>query len=65
MESKKQYIAPELTVVEFKVEKGYADSQGGEQPFILRLFFGGSADGYNAQGQEEWDSDNSTFGSSW
>ena len=62
MESKKQYIAPELTVVTFKTEKGYASSEP-ETPFLMRLF--GSADGYNSQGQEEWDTDNSTFGSSW
>ena len=63
MKSKREYLAPALTVVEFKAEKGYAVS--GEQPFIQRLFFGGSADGYNAQGQEEWDTDNETFGNSW
>ena len=63
MSQKKQYIAPELTVVSFKMEKGYAAS--GEEPFIQRLLFGGSADGYNSQGQEEWSTDNSTFGSSW
>lgn len=29
MNEKKQYEAPELTVVEFKVERGYADSAVG------------------------------------
>ena len=29
MNEKKQYEAPELTVVEFKVERGYAQSGGG------------------------------------
>ena len=65
MKSNKEYLAPELTVVEFKAEKGYANSPGGEQPFIQRLLFGGNADGYNDQGQEEWSTDNETFGNSW
>ena len=64
MKTKKQYQAPELTAVSFKAEKGYAASNP-EEPFIQRLFFGGSAQGYNAQGQEEWSTDNTTFGNSW
>ena len=66
MNQKKQYIAPELTVVSFKMEKGYATSgllPEPEAPFILGLF--GDADGYNSQGQQVWEEDNSTFGTVW
>lgn len=59
MKTKEQYIAPALTVVEFKTEKGYASS--------LKLV-PGEKDGYNSQGMGNMDGDNSdnTFsGSSW
>ncbi|MBR1549893.1 MAG: hypothetical protein IJ634_04580 [Bacteroidales bacterium] len=55
-----QYEAPQLTVVEFKAERGFAGS-GEERAFSL---FGLSKDGYNNNGQENWDdNDNSLFGS--
>lgn len=54
MGTKKQYIAPVLTVVTFKTEKGYAVSgPDPEAPFILSLFES-DGDGYSAQGQQTW-----------
>lgn len=38
METKKEYIAPELTVVEFKTERGYAASQLDVLQFATQLF---------------------------
>lgn len=53
---KKEYIAPQLTVVEFRMEQGYASS-------LLRLTLEQNAF-FNDQGQENWvEEDNSLFGS--
>lgn len=62
MKTKKQYIAPQLMVVEFKAERGYASS-GMERAFTL---FSLSKDGYNDQGQENWSDGGNLFGdNSW
>lgn len=65
METKKEYIAPTLTVVSFKVEQGYSGSAEFRlfQDFqLLRL---NDDDDYNSQAQEIWSEDNSYFGSGW
>ena len=54
---KKEYTAPALTVVIFRVEQGYAASGLG-----LTALFHLEED---AQSQEQWQEDNSYFGSSW
>ena len=62
----KQYIAPQLTVVSFKAERGYALS-GLRQENLFDLGFlqldmeSGNYDGYNAQCQQNWDTDEGIF----
>ena len=51
MKTKKQYIAPALTAVEFKTERGYAVSGF----FTIFLWESQPETGYNAQGQENWE----------
>lgn len=64
MNTKKKYIAPELTVVEFKVEKGYAAS--GFRLFQdFSLFEDDYNSNYNSQAQENWHDDGGAFGSGW
>ena len=64
METKKQYIAPALTVVTFKTERGYATSiqqSSYQSTSLLDMFipFGaGSIDGYNDQAQQNWTESN-------
>lgn len=64
---KKEYIAPTLTAVSFRVERGYALSGGfGPQNAFLGLI-GMQADmdaGYNEQGQENWH-ESDYFGNDW
>lgn len=55
METKKEYIAPELTVVEFKTERGYAASQLDVLQFATQLF------SLSSGNMEAWEVDNSTF----
>lgn len=52
MKTKEQYIAPALTVVEFKTERGFAESSEMAKAFNL---FSLSKSGYNDNGQQEWD----------
>ena len=54
---KKEYTAPALTVVTFKVEQGYALSGLG-LTFLFHLED-------DAPSQEQWVEDNSYFGYSW
>ena len=67
MKTKKDYIAPQLTVVSFKIEQGFAQSGG----VSLRLFQDISLDyaiddNYNDYNQENWHQGSSNiFGSSW
>lgn len=63
METKKKYIVPQLTVVSFKAEWGYALSS-------MRLFPDVDLDiinsDYNSSNQENWLQDESNiFGSTW
>ena len=63
MKTKKEYIAPELTAVEFKAERGYAASGD-----LLHIFFpmNDTSSGYNSQGQQTWDnSQSNSFGDRW
>lgn len=66
MNTKKEYIAPKLTAVSIKVERGYADSSWlgfnsfGVDPLL---------DGYDASNQEVWawngESSNQFGGDDW
>ena len=58
---KKEYISPEMTVVSFKIERGFEGSNK------MSLFFDIPTDGYNNQGIENMTSDNTTFtsGGDW
>ncbi len=61
---KQKYIAPELTIVSFKVEQGF---QAIGVSLIERLdMFNILDEEYNQQGQENWtQSDDGYFGSGW
>lgn len=63
MKSKKKYTAPNLTVVTFKAERGYASSGQDFFNMIIPYF---SSETMMSSSQESWinDSENS-FGSSW
>ena len=65
METKKNYIAPQLTVVSFKAEQGYSLSSVS----TMRLFHDAELDiinNYNEYNQENWSVDESNiFGSTW
>lgn len=64
MDTKKEYIAPNLTVVSFKMEQGYAVSDVRLfQDFIL--FNEDYDDKYNTQSQEIWESGGNYFGETW
>lgn len=54
---KKEYIAPQLTVVEFRMEQGYASS-------LLRLTLEQNAF-FNDQGQEKWDETSGSLFDTW
>lgn len=52
---KKQYLAPELTVVTFKIEQGFTVSSTGYQSTqMLDMFLLQSDEDYNDQAQENW-----------
>ena len=55
---KKEYTAPELTVVTFKTERGYAASG-------LGLSYTFTEDPVQGRSQESWTNDNSYLGNSW
>lgn len=59
MKNKKEYIAPQLTVVTFKNERGYGASNGTPLADFFQLFDGND----EQQAQESW-SEHSTWGSS-
>jgi hypothetical protein len=66
METKKTYIAPQLTVVSFKAEQGYSLSAASS----MRLFQDASLDAinddYNSSNQENWYQDSKNiFGNEW
>ena len=64
----KEYIAPTLTAVTFKIEQGFALSNGyGPQNAFLGLITmetDMAEDNYNSQGQENWH-ESTYFGNSW
>lgn len=60
MNEKKQYVAPELTVVSFKVEMGFSGS-GTEK--ISLFHYLEDNDYYNAQNQENWYEETNFFDS--
>lgn len=59
---RKEYIAPELTVVSFKMERGFALSGFATMDLFHELE---QEDLYNASNQENWyyEEDNNFFGS--
>ena len=68
MNTKNQYIAPELTVVTFKTERGYALST---PPVVqnnainaIKIMLG-SAPVENISTGEAWSVDENTFGTGW
>lgn len=68
MNSKKQYTAPELTVISFKVEKGFTNSSVSSTFNFFQDLSQNSADQhYNSQCQQNWSNGDgdSYFGSGW
>ena len=63
MKTKKQYTAPELTVVTFKAEQGYAQSQRSLTSFQINTLLGLSKPVVSSQ--ETWAIDENTFGGGW
>ncbi len=61
MNTKKEYVAPTLTVVTFKVEQGFTASTEFCLFQDLLLF----NDHYNEQAQEKWTVSDNDFGSDW
>lgn len=68
MNTKNQYIAPELTVVTFKAERGYADSDISNSNVnainTFKIMLGG-APIENISTGEAWSVDENTFGTGW
>lgn len=60
MKTKEKYIAPELTVVTFKVEQGFNASGNGMQSLISLFCFQAEPE-YNSHAQENWHEENSIF----
>lgn len=65
---KRTYIAPDLTVVSFKIEQGFTVSDISTSS--MRLFqdarFDEIDNGYNASGQQNWSQEgNHFFGNGW
>ena len=60
MKTKEKYIAPELTVVTFKVEQGFNASGQGVQS-LISLFCIQTEQDYNSQAQQNWHEENSIF----
>ena len=64
MDTKKEYIAPKLTVVSFKMEQGYAVS--GVRLFQDQILLIDDYDEkYNMHAQEKWESGGNYFGETW
>ena len=59
MKTKENYIAPELTVVTFKVEQGFTASGNGMQSLISLFCI--QEQEYNSQAQQNWQEENSIF----
>lgn len=60
METKKEYIAPELTVVSFKTERGYAASN--QLSNLVQVLVGFNAYGIQNWGEEVTVEDNTNWG---
>lgn len=60
MKTKENYIAPELTVVTYKVEQGFTASGNGMQS-LISLFCIQAEPEYNSHAQENWQEENSIF----
>lgn len=66
MNTKKEYVAPTLTVVTFKVEQGFTASTEFRLFQDFQLFNEDYESRYNDQAQENWTTDqNNYFGSGW
>ena len=66
METKKTYIAPQLTVVSFKAEQGYSLSAVSSMLLFQDANLDAINDDYNDNNQENWNPGSSNiFGSSW
>jgi hypothetical protein len=63
MNTKKKYIAPALTAVSFKVEKGFATS--GFSTLQLENDIELMQSYYNQQGQENWHEEGENLFGSW
>lgn len=63
MKDKKEYVAPSLTVVTFKSERGYAQSLGKQYLKLTSAFLGNSLTIESSQ--ELWANDELTFGADW
>ncbi|MBR0170361.1 MAG: hypothetical protein IJQ14_05910 [Bacteroidales bacterium] len=63
MNTKKKYIAPALTAVSFKVEKGFATS--GFSTLQLENDIELMQNYYNEQGQENWYDEGENLFGSW
>lgn len=59
MKTKENYIAPELTVVTFKVEQGF-NASGQCVQSLISLFCIQEQE-YNSQAQQNWHEENSIF----
>ena len=64
MHSKKQYIAPTLTVVTFKTERGYAQSSLNATRFRLNSLLGLNAHDIYSN-QEAWGAEEDIFTDGW
>lgn len=65
MNTKKEYVAPTLTVVTFKVEQGFAASTEFRLFQDFQLFYEDYDDDYNNQAQENWTEQDNYFGNGW
>ena len=55
MENKEKYLAPDLTVVSFKLERGFQASTTQEANRLFELFQGTTAtQGYDDQNKQSW-----------
>ena len=66
---KKQYSAPELTVVSFHVERGFTLSDEAASTFHMFFLDETPTTGYNAQSQQNWAAEQTPggniFGDTW
>lgn len=58
METKKQYLAPELTIVTFRVENGFTISGGGDRKILSNQT---PTNDYNDNNQQKWTNGGNLF----